>query len=182
MRRFSEFTGLWTPGVSTRTICPEGRLPLRSTLTMPWMRLRVVCGLRVTMASFSPTSAFSSVDFPALGRPMMETKPERNAMSGGLDLPGLEADAHAIHTALGRFEHFEAQSVLVENFAGLGNVSGEFAHQPGDGGRLLFIGPNAQQLLQQIDVGVAVENVGGITLFGDLRFFMFVANFAHDLF
>ena len=37
------------------------------------MRWRVVCGLRVTMASFSPTSAFSSVDLPALGRPMMET-------------------------------------------------------------------------------------------------------------
>jgi hypothetical protein len=37
----------------------------------------VVCGLGVTMASFSPTSLFSSVDLPALGRPMMETKPER---------------------------------------------------------------------------------------------------------
>src|SRR5579862_2364004 len=47
---------------------------------MPWMRLRVVCGLRVTIASFSPTRAFSSVDLPALGRPMMETKPERNGI------------------------------------------------------------------------------------------------------
>ena len=50
------------------------------TLTMPRMRLRVVCGLCVTMASFSPTSAFSSVDLPALGRPMMETNPERKDM------------------------------------------------------------------------------------------------------
>src|SRR5271157_3119901 len=107
---------------------------------MPWMRLRVVCGLRVTMASFSPTSAFSNVDFPALGRPMMETNPERNAMSGGPDLPGLETDPHTVHTALGGFEYFEAQSVLVEDFTGLGDVSGEFAHQPGDGGRLFSSG------------------------------------------
>src|SRR5271166_878384 len=142
MRRFSEFTGLWTPGVSTRTICPAGCLPLRSTLTMPWIRLRVVCGLRVTMASFSPTSAFSRVDLPALGRPMMDTNPERNAMSG-LDLLRLEADPDAAHTALSGFEHFEAQTVLVENFARLGNVSGEFAYKSGDCGRLFFLGPDA---------------------------------------
>src|SRR5271157_2702688 len=128
MRRLSELMGLLTPGVSTSTICPAGRLPLWSTLTMPWMRLRVVCGLRVTMASFSPTSAFSSVDFPALGRPMMETNPERNAMSGGPDLPGCETDPHTIHASFGGFEYFEAQSVLVEDFTGLGDVSGEFAH------------------------------------------------------
>src|SRR5580704_12519734 len=36
------------------------------------------------MASFSPTSAFSSVDLPALGRPMIETNPERKAMSAEL--------------------------------------------------------------------------------------------------
>src|ERR1700680_4591600 len=42
------------------------------------MRLRVVCGLEVTMAIFCPTRRFSSVDLPALGRPMMATKPERN--------------------------------------------------------------------------------------------------------
>jgi hypothetical protein len=40
----------------------------------------VVCGLCVTIATFSPTKAFSSVDFPALGRPMMETKPEWKGM------------------------------------------------------------------------------------------------------
>src|SRR5690348_17446429 len=44
------------------------------------MRLRVVCGLRVTMASLAPTSAFSRVDLPALGRPRMVTNPERRAM------------------------------------------------------------------------------------------------------
>src|SRR5579871_4100228 len=44
------------------------------------MRLRVVCGLGEMMASFSPTSALSSVDFPAFGRPRMQTKPERKGM------------------------------------------------------------------------------------------------------
>src|SRR5271165_5933153 len=145
------------------------------------MRLRVVCGLRVTMASFSPTSAFSSVDFPALGRPMMETNPERNAMSG-LDLLGLEADAHAVHTALGGFEHLESQSVLVENLTGLGNVSGKFAHQAGNRGRLFLIGPDAEQLLQEIDVGIAVKNVGGVALLYDLGLLVLVADFSHDLF
>src|SRR5208283_373985 len=146
------------------------------------MRLRVVCGFRVTMASFSPTSAFSRVDLPALGRPMMETKPERNAMSGGPDLPGLEADAHAVHTALARFQHFEAQSIFVEDFAGLGNVSGKFAHQAGDGGRVLFIGPDAEQLLQQIDVGVAVEDVRRLALLYDLNFLVLITDLADDFF
>jgi len=86
------------------------------------MRLRVVWGLRVTMASFSPTSAFSSVDLPALGRPMMETKPERNAISP--DLSGLEADPDTADAALGRLQHLEAQAILFEHLAGLGNVSG----------------------------------------------------------
>src|SRR5208283_3082847 len=149
---------------------------------MPWMRLRVVCGLRVTMASFSPTSAFNSVDLPALGRPMMETNPERNAMSGGPDLPGPEANAHAVHAALGGFEHLEAQSVLVEDFTRPGNVSREFAHQPGDGGRLFFIRPHPEQFLQQIDVGVAVEDVGRLVLLYDLCLFVLIADLADDLF
>src|ERR1700758_4168309 len=44
------------------------------------MRLRVVCGFGEIMASFSPTSALSSVDLPALGRPRMQAKPERKGM------------------------------------------------------------------------------------------------------
>src|SRR5450631_887741 len=39
------------------------------------MRLRVVCGLGVTIASFSPTIRLSSVDLPTLGRPRMATVP-----------------------------------------------------------------------------------------------------------
>src|SRR5947207_5039233 len=40
------------------------------------MRVRVVCGLSETIASLVPTSRFSSVDFPAFGRPMSDTKPD----------------------------------------------------------------------------------------------------------
>src|SRR6516165_1639562 len=45
------------------------------------MRLRVVCGLAVTIATFSPVSAFSSVLLPAFGRPRMATKPDFNRKS-----------------------------------------------------------------------------------------------------
>ena len=39
----------------------------------------MVCGLLEVIASFSPTSAFSNVDLPELGRPTIDTRPDRNA-------------------------------------------------------------------------------------------------------
>src|SRR6187549_3186198 len=44
---------------------------------MPRMARRVVCGLSLVMATFSPTSAFVSVDLPTFGRPTNVTKPDR---------------------------------------------------------------------------------------------------------
>ena len=41
------------------------------------MRFRVVCGFEVTIATFCPTRRFSSVDFPAFGRPTIATNPDR---------------------------------------------------------------------------------------------------------
>src|SRR5215467_13722623 len=67
--RFSTVRASCKPGVSITTTCPSFRD------TMPWMRLRVVCGFDVTIATFCPTSRFSSVDFPALGRPTIATNP-----------------------------------------------------------------------------------------------------------
>src|SRR5262245_43640379 len=61
------------PGVSMNTAWSLPRLSTPST------RCRVVCGLSVTMLSFSPTSAFSRVDLPTLGRPTIATKPQRPA-------------------------------------------------------------------------------------------------------
>ena len=50
----------------------------------------------------------------------------------------LQANAHAIDAAFGGFQHFEAQSVLLEDFTRLGDVSGEFAYQPGNRWSPLF--------------------------------------------
>src|SRR5882672_5355786 len=60
-----------SPGVSTKTTCAPARF------LMPVIRFRVVCGRGDTIESFSPTRRFKSVDFPALGRPMSDTKPAR---------------------------------------------------------------------------------------------------------
>src|SRR2546425_1793378 len=49
---------------------------------MPVMRLRVVCGRDDTIESFVPTRRLSSVDLPALGRPMRATNPARIARRG----------------------------------------------------------------------------------------------------
>src|SRR5258708_36653720 len=65
------------------TICPASRPFCLGTLMIPRMRLRVVCGFGEMMASFSPTSAFSSVLLPALGRPRIQTNPEWKDMGLG---------------------------------------------------------------------------------------------------
>src|SRR5947209_9169356 len=65
------------PGVSRKTTCASG------SVRMPRMRLRVVCGLGVTMATLAPTRAFRSVDLPTFGRPTMAAYPARWAILGG---------------------------------------------------------------------------------------------------
>src|SRR3990172_10163931 len=60
------------PGVSKKTICEL------SLVRMPVTRLRVVCGLGLTMATFSPRIWFSNVDLPTFGRPTMAIVPERD--------------------------------------------------------------------------------------------------------
>src|SRR5881394_814562 len=69
------------PGVSMNTAWSAPRFKTPST------RCRVVCGLSVTMLIFSPISAFSSVDLPTFGRPMIATKPQR-PVSPSLGLTG----------------------------------------------------------------------------------------------
>jgi hypothetical protein len=39
--------------------------------------MRVVCTFGVTIDTFEPTSAFTRVDFPALGAPITAAKPHR---------------------------------------------------------------------------------------------------------
>src|SRR5438094_7350037 len=80
IRTFSLCSGLWMPGVSRKAICPRS-----GSLRMPTMRLRVVCGFAETIETLCPRMRFSSVDFPAFGRPTMATipKPARPATSAG---------------------------------------------------------------------------------------------------
>ena len=63
--------GMKIPGVSTKMICAV------PSIAMPRTRVRVVCTLRETIDTLLPTSAFSSVDLPALGAPINATKPQR---------------------------------------------------------------------------------------------------------
>ena len=53
--------------------CPERRTACRFCSKRPVMRVRVVCGLLETMATFWPTSLLVSVLLPMFGRPMTET-------------------------------------------------------------------------------------------------------------
>ena len=69
--RSSRRFGLKMPGVSTNTICVSPRM------ATPRTGMRVVCTLGVTMAILVPTSAFTSVDLPAFGAPMIAAKPHR---------------------------------------------------------------------------------------------------------
>src|SRR6516165_2779239 len=47
------------------------------SIAIPSNRVRVVCGLGVTMASLRPTNRLSSVDLPAFGAPISATWPHR---------------------------------------------------------------------------------------------------------
>src|SRR5262245_5391444 len=95
MRRLSSYPGLSTPGVSTRTAWPSGRV------SIPRILKRVVCGLFETAAIFSPTSRLSKVDLPALGRPMRATYPARKVLDElTFDSTGIWALALPQHSAV----------------------------------------------------------------------------------
>src|SRR5713101_3596937 len=113
------------------------------------MRLRVVCGLEVTIAIFCPTSRFTSVDFPAFGRPMMATNPDRNlffafsllaigvcrAVYGNLTLGGnslhLLADSYPQHLSLVGFHHFKSMALQVNLVSRRRHLAGDVAQQTG---------------------------------------------------
>ena len=59
--RRARCVGLWNPGVSVNTTCTS------SVVQIARMSRRVVCGLSETIATFSPTSAFTRVDLPDVG-------------------------------------------------------------------------------------------------------------------
>ena len=53
---------------------------------MPRISERVVCTLRETIDTLDPTSAFNSVDLPALGAPIRATKPAVGLLWSGVSM------------------------------------------------------------------------------------------------
>src|SRR5689334_456348 len=126
MRLFSSVDDWWIPGVSTNTIWAARKV------STPCIAVRVVCGRGATMASLVPSSAFSSVDFPALGRPRIETNPARYftaSLSSGL------GHAHFFDAQMVRGQHFNLNAVLFDFLAYRGHVPQPFRDQPADGSR-----------------------------------------------
>src|SRR5215470_11923205 len=172
--RFSTVRPSCRPGVSISTTWAFSRV------TMPWMRLRVVCGLEATMATFWPTRRFSSVDFPALGRPTTAAKPARWAggrcccavsfMAAGTGSAGVDGGARELlhfdaqHLALVGFQHLEAEPFQVEALAWRRHLAPHMAQQAGDGGHGLvraLAEVHAQHLLHVVDGSAAAHHQRG---------------------
>src|SRR5687768_2762482 len=109
---------------------------------MPTIRVRVVCGLLETMASFSARSRLSSVDLPALGRPTSATEPERgppedtpgSANLAPLLLRGGQAlDAHPARAPVVGALHHEAQPLHLDRLAHARHVPEQAERQPAHG-------------------------------------------------
>src|SRR5262245_61069675 len=131
MRSFMRCMGLCMPGVSSSTIWPSGGSLRWSTARI---RLRVVCGLSETIATFWPTSRFTSVDLPTLGRPTMATNPKRNERSVPASAPirAQAPDPHPVHArALGVGDlHLEA--AVLHAFARARDAPEDGRHQAAD--------------------------------------------------
>src|SRR5205814_5696207 len=95
------------PGVSRKVIWPSGRV------TMPRTTCRVVCGLSVTIETFSPTTRFRSVDFPEFGRPIIETNPDLL-----MRLRHQRLDSETFDPAPIRIEDFDLNSGVLDLLTG----------------------------------------------------------------
>src|SRR5204863_8225789 len=120
------------------TIWAPGFFFSLGTWITPSTRVRVVCGLGLTIASFSPARAFIRVDLPALGFPTMHTNPEWKAMLDELHLVRIgNGDAHAFNPARRGLQYFETQIFFLHNFAFLRDAPGNLADQSGNRRRIL---------------------------------------------
>ncbi len=89
--RSSRRFGAKMPGVSMKTIW------VLSLIAMPRTRFRVVCTFGETIETLEPTSALSSVDFPAFGAPTSATKPQRapSRTESVIELHAVPPEQHA---------------------------------------------------------------------------------------
>src|SRR5262245_2122223 len=168
------------PGVSTRAISAPA---LRAT---PRTRLRVVCGLSETIATFSPTRRLTSVDFPTLGRPTTDTSPARKGPSairfellalGSLRRARLGArrradgrrrraflalDPHAVDAPAVRLLDREEEVRLGMRLPGPGNVTQARRQESADGREFLLLRPAPEELPHRRDVLLARDGIRAV--------------------
>ena len=174
IRSFIRCIGLWMPGVSKSTIWPSGRL------TTARMRLRVVCGLSETMATFWPTIWFTRVDLPTFGRPTTATNPGLHR----LVLRRLPAEAHAVDPLALGVHDLDHEAAVVDPLARARDAAEGRRHQAADRPHVVAVGERGlQRLLQPVDVHAAGDQERAVGLDADrLRLqVVLVLDLAHDL-
>src|SRR5438874_11457035 len=159
IRTFSLCSGLWMPGVSRKAICPHS-----GSLRMPTMRLRVVCGFAETIETLWPRMRFSSVDFPAFGRPTMATMPKRRSPLTlcffSLTFPlRILRNPHAVDApAVGAVDD-ELVAVLAHRVADLRHAAEPRGDQSGHGLVIVARQLRDEHLLQVVDAKQAADQV-----------------------
>src|ERR1051326_2865640 len=100
------------------------------------MEVRVVCGLSATMATFCPTRAFSSVDFPAFGKPTSDTNPDLKC-SPMCDCLRL-AETNLLDAQFVAGQDLDTDAVAFYDLSGFRNAAEPFADEPPDPAGLPF--------------------------------------------
>ena len=150
------------------------------------MRLRVVCGLSETIASFWPTSRLRSVDLPALGRPTSATKP---AFMPWLRPPSRGTGSRRlIRTRVMRrccgIDDLHVEAVHFDVLAHGGHPAEARQQESADGLEALASIVDLHQLGHLVDVDAAAQQEFPIAFVDDAFDFdvVFVADLADDLF
>src|SRR5215204_3835193 len=178
MRTFMRCVGLCTPGVSTNITCASAKF------FTPAIRVRVVCGLSETMASFCPRMRLRSVDLPALGRPRKATKPDFM----NLRFRHVRGDLTATRANLRdpsalNLEHLERQRVDLDRLSDVRHPSELGQQIPANCFEPLALDLDVQPIAHFVDADLSAEDKRAIPLVSD-RFTLdvvFVTDLANDL-
>src|SRR4051812_43665185 len=151
---------------------------------MPWTLVRVVCGLSVTIAMRAPMRVFSRVDFPAFGRPMIDTNPDLKlffSVSIGRRLRFRYTNL--IYPKLVSTQNLDSDSVALYAFAGLGDVPHPLGYKsPYRCGLGVFRRSEAQQFPEMIHVKAARDDVAPLRIgLHIMARFMLIADLTDDL-
>src|ERR1700752_2484695 len=86
------------------------------------------------------------------------------------------ANPHALHLAVGGFQNFKAQTVVLHHLAFAGNSPSKFADQAGDSGRFLSFRLAAEKFVKAVHVHSARDDEGALTFAHNLRLVVIVAD------